>query len=228
MAYAGSGAAAETVRAVEREGAAEPAISRRPLKICHLAYTFYECDNRVMRYAESLAGRGRCGRCHRTSSAGSALACTHSAASVCSGSSAAHRPSADRGHTCSRFCGSPLKSTLLLAVLQLRSRYDVMHVHNIPDFLVFAAVVPKLMGARIILDIHDVVPELYSGKFGSSERSLTFRALLSIERLSCRFADHVIIANHLWHDKLVAPVHPEAQMHANPELSRRLLVQAAS
>src|SRR4051812_37834930 len=31
---------------------------RRPLRVCHLAYTFYENDLRVMRYAEALAERG--------------------------------------------------------------------------------------------------------------------------------------------------------------------------
>src|SRR5688572_3624668 len=30
----------------------------RPLRVCHLAYTFYSFDNRVLRYAESLAQRG--------------------------------------------------------------------------------------------------------------------------------------------------------------------------
>ena len=31
---------------------------RRPLRVCHLAYTFYENDNRVIRYAEALSERG--------------------------------------------------------------------------------------------------------------------------------------------------------------------------
>src|SRR5688572_9757510 len=31
---------------------------RRPLRVCHLAYTFYENDNRVIRYAEALADQG--------------------------------------------------------------------------------------------------------------------------------------------------------------------------
>ena len=31
---------------------------RQPLRVCHLAYTFHESDNRVMRYVRALAGRG--------------------------------------------------------------------------------------------------------------------------------------------------------------------------
>jgi glycosyltransferase involved in cell wall biosynthesis len=68
--------------------------------------------------------------------------------------------------------------------------------------------VPKLMGARVILDIHDILPELYAGKFGSASQSAIFRWLLLVERVSCRFADHVIVANHLWHDKLIARAVP--------------------
>jgi glycosyltransferase involved in cell wall biosynthesis len=70
-------------------------------------------------------------------------------------------------------------------------------------FLVFAAVVPRLLGTRVILDIHDILPELYSGKFGAGEESRVFRTMLALERVSCRFAHHVIIANHLWYEKLI-------------------------
>ena len=96
-----------------------------------------------------------------------------------------------------------LQSFVVLAVLHARRRYDIVHVHNVPDFLVFAALVPKMTGAHVILDIHDILPELYAGKFGSEKQSTTFRVLLHVERASCRFADHVVIANHLWHTKLI-------------------------
>ncbi len=96
-----------------------------------------------------------------------------------------------------------VKSAGLLSALHVRRRYDVIHIHNVPDFLVFAALIPRLTGARIILDIHDILPELYAGKFAAGQGSATFRMLLAIERASCRFAHHVIVANHLWHAKLV-------------------------
>ncbi len=77
-------------------------------------------------------------------------------------------------------------------------RYDLVHAHNIPDFMVFAAWHAKLTGARVILDIHDIVPEFFASKFHSSPSSLSVRALRLVERVSANFADHVIIANHLW------------------------------
>jgi glycosyltransferase involved in cell wall biosynthesis len=73
----------------------------------------------------------------------------------------------------------------------------------VPNFLVFAALVPKFTGAKIILDMHDLVPELYASKFSGDRISLTYRILLITERLSARFADHVIAANHLWERKLL-------------------------
>ena len=79
-----------------------------------------------------------------------------------------------------------------------------MHVHNVPDFLVFSALSPKLKGTPVILDIHDLLPEFYASKFKISHASLLFKFLVVVERWSAAFADHVIIANHLWRDRLVA------------------------
>jgi glycosyltransferase involved in cell wall biosynthesis len=59
------------------------------------------------------------------------------------------------------------------------------------------------MGARVILDIHDIVPEFYASKFKVSDRSWVFRTLLLAEKLSIAYSDHVIISNHLWHEKLI-------------------------
>src|SRR5438094_9538653 len=36
----------------------KPPPKRRPLRVCMVAYTFYETDSRVMRYAEALTQRG--------------------------------------------------------------------------------------------------------------------------------------------------------------------------
>ena len=82
--------------------------------------------------------------------------------------------------------------------------YDLIHVHNIPDFMVFAAWFPKLAGSKIILDIHDIVPEFYASKFGHRSNSFGYHALKRVERLSARFANHVIISNHLWLETFVA------------------------
>lgn len=174
----------------------------RPLRVCHLAYTFYEFDKRVMRYVEILSARGdqvdvvtlRRPGCTWRERAGAVRLYRIQRRSATEKSAWTYLLKLVW------FC---VKAALLVTTLQLRRRYDIVHVHNIPDFLVFVAWLPKLMGARIILDIHDIVPELHAGKFETSSASTVFRSLVAVERLCCSFADHVIVANHIWHDKLI-------------------------
>jgi glycosyltransferase involved in cell wall biosynthesis len=180
---------------------------QRPLRVCHLAYTFYERDTRVIRYVEACLERGdevdvialRQPDQSRVTDSGGARVFHVQRRSITEKGAWAYLLKI------LWFC---IKSTRLLTVMQLRRRYDVVHVHNVPDFLVFAAWLPKLMGARVILDIHDILPELYAGKFGSAAGSRMFKWLLIVERQSCRFSDHVITANHLWHDRVVGRAVP--------------------
>lgn len=74
----------------------------------------------------------------------------------------------------------------------MRSRYDVIYFHTMPDFIVFAGALARLGGARVILDVHDMMPELYQSKFGIKETHPLVRVLKLQERWSCRFADHVV------------------------------------
>jgi len=97
-----------------------------------------------------------------------------------------------------------MKPMVFLSRKHLRNHYDLIHVHSIPDFEVFAAWLPKLTGAKVILDIHDVVPELYATKFKTLMGSLPFKSLLLMEKLSAAFSDHVIIANDIWRAKLIS------------------------
>jgi len=89
------------------------------------------------------------------------------------------------------------RAIVLLTWKHWKSRYDLVHIHSVPDLLVFTALVPKLTGAKVVLDIHDVLPEFYASKFKVSHRSFTFKILLWIERLCASFADHVIISNDI-------------------------------
>ena len=65
------------------------------------------------------------------------------------------------------------------------------------------ALIPKLMGARIILDIHDILPEFYCQKFNKSMDTLLAKLLLWVERVSVKFSDHIIVANDIWREKII-------------------------
>ena len=88
-----------------------------------------------------------------------------------------------------------VRSFLKLAFRSISRRYDFVHVHNMPDVLVFSALVPKAFGAKVILDLHDPMPELMQTIFNLSEASFGVRLLKYLEKLSIGFADLVITVN---------------------------------
>jgi glycosyltransferase involved in cell wall biosynthesis len=86
--------------------------------------------------------------------------------------------------------------------LQAQRHYDTIQVHNLPDFLVFCALIPKLRGVPVILDLHDLMPEFYAGRFGQG-KSLMARLIRWQEHLACRFSDHVITVSEHWRQALM-------------------------
>ncbi len=78
---------------------------------------------------------------------------------------------------------------------ELKGHYDLVHVHNMPDFLVFTALVPRLRGAKVVLDLHDPMPELFCGIYGPKKETFLFRLLRGLERQSIAFADKVLTPN---------------------------------
>ncbi len=95
-----------------------------------------------------------------------------------------------------------LKSFVLLTRRSFRERYDVIHVHNMPNALVFAAMVPKTLGARVMLDVHDLMTVNYMAKFEGEETGVAIRILKIEQRFSAMFADHVFCADHNQQDYL--------------------------
>jgi glycosyltransferase involved in cell wall biosynthesis len=85
-----------------------------------------------------------------------------------------------------------LRCAVRSAMLHAKRRYAVVHVNNMPDALIFAALGPRLMGARLILDIHDPMPNVFASKYRSAEGGWLFRLLLWQERLSAWLADDVL------------------------------------
>jgi glycosyltransferase involved in cell wall biosynthesis len=90
------------------------------------------------------------------------------------------------------------------AALHWKNRYSVVHVNNMPDFFVFCAFVPKVMGAKVILDIHDPMPNTFASKYKKGESSLIYKLLLWQERLSARYADRVITVHDPVRDHVLA------------------------
>lgn len=180
-----------------------------------VTYSYYESDNRIIRYAETLAARGD--EVHVVALRRSRdLPAEESIGRV-----ALHRIQDRLGK---RETGAALflwpllrftcAASLWLARHGRRRRFDVIHVHNIPDFLVLAAWFAKLRGSKVILDIHDIVPELFASKFGVGPDSLVVGALRMVERWSAAMADRVILASHLWYERYTSRSAPAAKCTA--------------
>ena len=172
------------------------------MKVCMVAYSFYESDNRVMRYAETLASRGD------DVEVISLRRPEQEKAGMVQGVRVTRIQSRTRNEKGKltyllRILSFWLRTMLLLSWRHVRKPYQFIHVHSVPDFLVFTAWLPKLFGAKVILDIHDILPEFYASKFKTSHDSGIFKIMVFVERLSAAFADHVVIANDLWHKRLI-------------------------
>ena len=159
-------------------------------RICVIRQGFYPLDPRVRREVLALEGAG------------------HEVDVVCLrrpdepgweriGNVTVHRISiASRGGGKARYLfeygGFMLVAAFLAAMLHLRRRFDLVQVNSMPDTLVFAAVVPRLLGAHVLLDLHECMPEFYAVKYDVGMRHPAVRVLAWLEQAAIRFADSVI------------------------------------
>jgi len=162
------------------------------VRVCMVAYTHYPTDSRVRREAEALVKRG------------------DTVDVLCLGEKGELNPEYKNGVRMikiilPRYRGSNSRMymasylffffavLLKLTRLQLKYSYQLIQVHTMPDFMVFTAIVPKLLGVKVIVDVHDLMPELYQSKFGSDKsHPLTIRFITWVERCSISFADRAI------------------------------------
>ncbi|MDD3474212.1 MAG: glycosyltransferase family 4 protein [Syntrophaceae bacterium] len=87
--------------------------------------------------------------------------------------------------------------------LDLKNHYDLVHVHNMPDFLVFTAVIQRLAGKPVLLHIGDPMPELGQSKLNVGPDHILIRGLGLLEQASCRFSTHVITALDSFKEQLI-------------------------
>lgn len=164
-------------------------------RILLIAYTTYAHDGRVKRHAEALAERG------------------DQVDVICLADGAGTngygvnliglRIPRYRGASRSGYLGSYVRffarAALVAARLSLKQRYDLVMVCTMPDAAVLCALMPKLLGSKVVLDVHDTMPEIYLEKFGGRRGALGARLLMLEERSSAWLADRVL-AVHRLHD----------------------------
>lgn len=167
-------------------------------RILIIAYSNYVRDGRVKRHAEALAARG------------------DEVDVICLGSPEL-RPSNKvypigidipryRGTSRAAYIRSYVRFFLQARSIAIRrsiaSRYDAAIVCSIPDAMVLSALPLRRRGARVILDIHDTMPELYREKFSGRKGRIGAGALLLEERASAFLADRVLAVHELHRERL--------------------------
>jgi acetyltransferase-like isoleucine patch superfamily enzyme len=81
--------------------------------------------------------------------------------------------------------------SILLTYLHLCRGYRCIHVATIPDFLVFTTIIPRLLGAKVLLDLHEPTPELWVTKYGNRHRVLLWLQIKA-EQMAIQYADGAI------------------------------------
>src|SRR3954471_20731452 len=158
----------------------------RPLRVCMVHYSPFELDSRVQRQATALAERG------------------DEVDTICFGEPAELRigpgrvrvhpvpESKQRGGAAAYIGGYArffVRALRRVSALDRGRHFDLVQVHNMPNFLTGAGIVPKLRGAPLLLDMHDTFPELFASKFGVAEGHPVVRLIRHEERLSAALAD---------------------------------------
>jgi len=173
------------------------------MKACLLAYKFYECSPSLMQFASTFAEQGDeidvicLGRENQPAFA------QYNGVNVYR---LQHRVTDEKSPVSYllRILKFLFRAAVFLNKKHLHRPYDLIHVQNVPDFLVFAALLPRILGVPVILDVHDAVPEFYASKFVGERRSLAFKLLVIVERLSAALASEVIVPTHLWKERLIS------------------------
>jgi glycosyltransferase involved in cell wall biosynthesis len=103
------------------------------------------------------------------------------------------------------YVGFATHATLAVLRIHRRKPIDVVYVHAPPDFLIATALIPRLLGSRVVLDIHDLSPHMFNARFGASRLGRQAeRALRLVQRTACALAHRVITVHDPYRAELIA------------------------
>lgn len=166
------------------------------IRTATVAFTHYASDGRVRRMAEALAERGDNVLAITLRDENEPKDYTLAGVRVRTVNISQHRGS-NQVLYIAQYIVFLIITAWILTIAHLKRRFRVVHINNMPDFMVFAALPVKVMGAKVILDIHDPMPELFESKFGSGPGHPAVRLIGWVEQVSIRYADRVIAVHQI-------------------------------
>jgi glycosyltransferase involved in cell wall biosynthesis len=178
-----------------------PSAADSGLRVCMVHCSDYRVDSRIQRQARALAARGDrvdlvCLTPEGRQSVGRGTIHTHE---VAVGKPRGGARAYLAGYT--RFFAGALR---LVSALDRERAFDVVEIHNMPDFLTFTGLRPKLRGASVALNLHDTFPELFATMFGLPPGHPLVRMIRVEERVSAAAADALIFVTDEARDLVLA------------------------
>ena len=104
------------------------------------------------------------------------------------------------------------RAAFAAARMHRRRRYGLVQVHTIPDPLVFAAAPLRWAGARVLIDLHEAMPDFFRSRFPHVSVRPVIAALGLAERASVAFADHALTVNDALAERLIRLGLPESKV----------------
>jgi len=173
-------------------------------KICMIAYTQYKYDHRIQREAETLVTQGSYEVSLIVPKEGKVQKIYEDhGVSVREVNMQQYQGKSKHRYIIS-YLGFLFRTFLVCNKLLVLGQVDIFHIHNMPNFLIFSAILARLFGKRLILDIHDSVPETYAAKFNKDSNNILFWLLCCEEAICCWIAHKIICVNHPQRDALVS------------------------
>jgi glycosyltransferase involved in cell wall biosynthesis len=166
------------------------ATTRQPARIAVVRQFYYPLDPRVRREVEALLEEGHEVEVFCLARRGERLR-ERSAALTVWRMPFSHRRGGAPAYIAEHLAFL-VAAGICLSLRHLQRPFDVVQANSIPDTVVFTALVPRLLGARVLLDLHECMPEFMGTRFGRSPSSLFVRTIAALEQASIRFAHEAI------------------------------------
>jgi glycosyltransferase involved in cell wall biosynthesis len=116
-----------------------------------------------------------------------------------------HRRGGGLAGMIAEYVGFTTLASCMVAMLMLRRRYSVVQVHNPPDFLMVAALIPRVLGAYVVFDVHDLSSDMFAMRWEGKPGARTAERLLrALERAAARLADAVVTVHEPYRRELEA------------------------
>lgn len=176
-----------------------------------VVFSYYPADPRVRREAEKLNGSGFAVDiiCLRGPAESNVETFDHITA---------YRvmPGTDKKESIWKYFGLSalfaIKAFVRLQKLSVKKHYCVIQVHNMPDFLILVGTVHKILRRPLVLDLHDLTPELFESKWGGKKKAIFQPFVRLVEKVACKFADRLITTSVGFKNRLIERGVPPAKI----------------